>query len=119
LLERRCQFSGMGSEGIRGDTGSSILSNHDEDDDKIKNGATTTNVAAKNSRIAHENYSSSTLIQVVDPILVRRALFEESSKSGFALTEFERERIVEAVASNLKVSALKIKELMWSDLEDN
>ena len=55
----------------------------------------------------------------IDPFYVRRQLFEESSKRGFALTELERAQIMDLVASRLGISAITIAENMWSDLEDN
>jgi uncharacterized protein len=55
----------------------------------------------------------------IDPFLVRRQLFEESSKRGFALTDLERAQIMDLVASRLGLSAITIAENMWSDLEDN
>ena len=55
----------------------------------------------------------------IDPFLIRRQLFEESSKRGFALTDLERAQIMDLVASRLGLSAITIAENMWSDLEDN
>jgi predicted nuclease of restriction endonuclease-like RecB superfamily len=55
----------------------------------------------------------------IDPFYVRRQLFEESSKRGFALTDLERAEIMDLVASRLGISTITIAENMWSDLEDN
>ncbi len=55
----------------------------------------------------------------IDPFYVRRQLFEESSKQGFALTDLERAEIMDLVASRLGISTITIAENMWSDLEDN
>ena len=55
----------------------------------------------------------------IDPFYVRRQLFEESSKRGFALTDSERAEIMDLVASRLGISAVTVAENMWSDLEDN
>jgi uncharacterized protein len=57
--------------------------------------------------------------QSIDPFSIRRELFEESSKRGFALTDFERTEIMDAVASRLGISMASLSEAMWSDLEDN
>ncbi len=55
----------------------------------------------------------------VDPIDVRRMLFEESSKRGFALTDLERDSIINSISAKLHVSSDDIKRTMWSDLDDN
>ncbi|MEW6604210.1 MAG: DUF790 family protein [Thermoproteota archaeon] len=55
----------------------------------------------------------------IDPIDVRRMLFEESSKRGFALTELERDSIINSIAEKLHASSDDIKRAMWSDLDDN
>src|SRR5919199_942492 len=54
-----------------------------------------------------------------DPINIRKALFEESSKRGYALTEFGRREIIDIVASRTKMSSNDIRDIMWSDLEEN
>jgi predicted nuclease of restriction endonuclease-like RecB superfamily len=54
-----------------------------------------------------------------DPVNIRKELFEESSKRGFALTEFERREIIDTVASRINVPADDIIDVMWSDLEEN
>jgi uncharacterized protein len=59
---------------------------------------------------------------------IRKALFEESSRRGFALTEFEKSEIISSVASKLRLSTTTttaaaagdvIQKMMWSDLDDN
>jgi uncharacterized protein len=55
----------------------------------------------------------------IDPFYIRRQLFEESSKRGFALTDLERAEIVDLVALRLGLNTTTIAENMWSDLEDN
>jgi hypothetical protein len=55
----------------------------------------------------------------VNPIDVRRMLFEESSRRGFALTDLERESIINSISEKLHVSSGDIKKMMWSDLDDN
>jgi len=54
-----------------------------------------------------------------DPVNIRKELFEESSKRGFALTEFERREIIDTVASRINMPADDIIDVMWSDLEEN
>jgi uncharacterized protein len=55
----------------------------------------------------------------IDPFNIRRQLFEESSKRGFALTNSERSEIMDVVASRLGISTAVMAENMWNDLEDN
>ncbi|MEW5841048.1 MAG: DUF790 family protein, partial [Thermoproteota archaeon] len=57
---------------------------------------------------------------LLNPAAVRRAVFEESSRRGLALTPSERAEIAGAVAAKLQApSADAVLEAMWGDLEDN
>src|SRR5919198_5050425 len=101
LLERRCVFSSKrsmvtGINNIDNNT-DSISSNHAFDGNNIA--ITTTSPIA--------------------PFIIRRELFEESSKKGFALTDLERTQILNTIASRLGVYKGNIAEDMWSDLEEN
>ena len=53
------------------------------------------------------------------PTFIRKALFEESSKIGLALTDIERNKIIDLVASRMKLTVSQIREIMWADLEGN
>src|ERR671918_2128628 len=64
--------------------------------------------------------SNTTTIPIIDPPRIRKAVFEESSKRGFALTELERMEIANSVASRLHLSSHDVVlKTMWSDLDDN
>jgi uncharacterized protein len=64
--------------------------------------------------------ASTSTIPIIDPPRIRKAVFEESSKRGFALTELERREIAESVASRLNLSSHDaVLKAMWSDLDDN
>jgi predicted nuclease of restriction endonuclease-like RecB superfamily len=64
--------------------------------------------------------SSTSTITIIDPPRIRKAVFEESSKRGFALTELERMEIADSVASRLHLSSHDVVlKTMWSDLDDN
>src|ERR687896_1268202 len=64
--------------------------------------------------------STTTTIPIIDPPRIRKAVFEESSKRGFALTELERKEIADSVASKLHLSSHDVVlKAMWSDLDDN
>jgi predicted nuclease of restriction endonuclease-like RecB superfamily len=64
--------------------------------------------------------SSTSTNTIVDPPRIRKAVFEESSKRGFALTELERMEIADSVASRLHLSSHDVVlKTMWSDLDDN
>src|SRR5215212_2478358 len=64
--------------------------------------------------------SSTSIIPIIDPPRIRKAVFEESSKRGFALTELERREIADSVASRLSLSSHDaVLKAMWSDLDDN
>src|SRR3712207_752657 len=56
----------------------------------------------------------------MDPPRIRKAVFEESSKRGFALTELERREIADTVASKFHLPSHDVVlKTMWSDLDDN
>src|SRR5918998_1392043 len=56
----------------------------------------------------------------IDPPRIRKEVFEESSKRGFALTELERREIADTVASKLHLPSHDVVlKMMWSDLDDN
>src|SRR5918998_1095372 len=64
--------------------------------------------------------TSTSTIPIIDPPRIRKAVFEESSKRGFALTELERKEIADSVASKLHLSSHDVVlKAMWSDLDDN
>jgi predicted nuclease of restriction endonuclease-like RecB superfamily len=64
--------------------------------------------------------SNISTISIIDPPRIRKAVFEESSKRGFALTELERREIAGSVASKLHLSSQDVVlKAMWSDLDDN
>lgn len=56
---------------------------------------------------------------MADPVSVRKALFEESSRIALALTEFDRDKVIDIVASKMNLSTSYIRQVMWSDLEEN
>src|SRR5919198_1560397 len=98
LLERRCIFSSVSSTIAR-----SISSN----------------ARNNNNNNNHINSDNNAATATVDPIIIRRHLFQESSKRGFALTDFERQEIIRTIASRMIISADDLEENMWSDLDEN
>lgn len=54
-----------------------------------------------------------------DPISVRKALFEQSSGMHFALTDSDRDIVIDRVATSMNLSTSYIRQVMWSDLEEN
>ena len=55
----------------------------------------------------------------LDPIHIRKYLFEESSARGYPLTDNERNEIIKSVSSKIRVSRDIIIRDMWADLEEN
>ena len=53
------------------------------------------------------------------PVDIRRLLWEESSRRGFALTESRRQEILSAISLKTKVSPTFIVQSIWSDLDEN
>jgi predicted nuclease of restriction endonuclease-like RecB superfamily len=56
---------------------------------------------------------------LLSPVDIRRLLWEESSRRGFALTESRREEILSAISPKLKASPTFIVQSIWSDLDEN
>ncbi len=99
LLERRCTFGSVAVSSPPSTSAADILPS--------KSSAVTTATA------------STSMTFVGDPAAIRKALFEESSRRKFALTEMERKEILEIVASRLHLTPDIIASNMWSDLDDN
>src|ERR671923_2734240 len=74
----------------------------------------------KSKNSDNDNDGTSIPVPIIEPVRIRKAIFEESSKRGFALTELERREIADSVASKLHLSSTDaILKAMWSDSEDN
>ncbi len=58
-------------------------------------------------------------ISNLSSIFVRKTVFEEASKKGFALTDFERNNILSSAAGRIGVTAGEVDEALWSDLDEN
>jgi predicted nuclease of restriction endonuclease-like RecB superfamily len=70
--------------------------------------------------ITNNNNNNTGINPSVDPPRIRKAIFEESSRRGFALTELERQEIASTVASKFHLPSHDIVlRSMWSDLDDN
>src|SRR5574341_97798 len=54
-----------------------------------------------------------------DPMTIRREVFEESARVGFALTKNERINILEKIASKSGLELESLETLMWNDLDEN
>ena len=55
----------------------------------------------------------------IDPMAIRKALFEESSRMQLAVTESDRNKVLDRIASKMDLSPAYIDEVMWNDLEEN
>jgi uncharacterized protein len=74
----------------------------------------------KSKNSDNDNDGTSASVSIIEPVRIRKAIFEESSKRGFALTELERREIADSVASKLHLSSADaVLKAMWSDSEDN
>ncbi len=105
LLERRCQFEHRSID-------SSDESNHTDknnDDD----------YTCKQQLQQHRSQQQQQLSSTIEPASIRRMLFEESSKAGFALTEMERNALIESVASKMGIEVSYLRQAVWGDLEEN
>jgi predicted nuclease of restriction endonuclease-like RecB superfamily len=57
--------------------------------------------------------------EIICPADIRKQLWEESSRRGFALTPTRRDEIVNAISARTTNSATSIIQSMWSDLDEN
>lgn len=55
----------------------------------------------------------------LDPMAIRKALFEESSRMNLALTESDRNKVIDRIAARLDLSTSYINQVMWNDLDEN
>ena len=60
--------------------------------------------------------SSST---IATPMSMRKKLFEESSKQGFALSDSQRKSIIQKIANQLHVLSDNVETVMWGDKDEN
>jgi len=62
------------------------------------------------------NMSSSS---IATPMLIRQKLFEESSKQGLALSNSQRQDIIQQIATQMHISSDAVETIMWSDKDEN
>ncbi|MGI9566280.1 MAG: DUF790 family protein [Nitrosopumilus sp.] len=55
----------------------------------------------------------------INPFLIRQSLFQESSVRGLALSDLQRQEIIQTVATRANLSATDIEKIMWVDREEN
>ena len=70
-------------------------------------------------RSIFENMLSDTLPKTINPFLVRQKLFTESAYRGLALSDSQRNDIIESIAAQMHISSDQIKAIMWSDKDVN
>ena len=56
---------------------------------------------------------------IATPMLIRQKLFEESSKQGLALSNSQRQDIIQKIANQMHISSENIETIMWSDKDEN
>ena len=70
--------------------------------------------------VSHESqFSNARNNRAMNPILLRRQIFEISSLLGYPVTENERKNILQKIASKNNLSVNDVEIAMWSDLEKN
>ena len=52
-------------------------------------------------------------------VLIRQSLFQESSARGLALSNLQRQKIIQTVANRFNLSVKDIETIMWADREEN
>jgi len=68
-----------------------------------------------NKKFSHSKNNNNT----ISAIYFRRKIFEESSRIGYPVTEYERKRILEKVASKNNLTIDELEVAMWNDLDKN
>jgi uncharacterized protein len=58
-------------------------------------------------------------IPYIDSFYIRKNLFEESSRRGYALSELKRKEIINSVASKTNMPYDTVVREMWADLDEN
>ena len=127
LLERKCIFKAAGSMTAAGGGGSNNNNNKND-----VHAARETDLSSdgrpgppSSSSTSSSSYLQGLPLLVVsgNPAKIRKAVFEESARRGFALTENEKREIINAAAQTLQlqqqIAVSDILEAMWSDLDDN
>ena len=59
------------------------------------------------------------LSTIATPMFIRQKLFEESSKQGLALSDSQRQGIIQQIANQMHISFDDVETLMWSDKDEN
>ena len=123
LLERRCVFKA--ARLVAGSSSSGGGKKVDEQNRNLDNNKDIATARESESHAPSPSYPQGLPLLVIsgNPARIRKAVFEESAKRGFALTENERKEIISAAAQMLQlqrhIAADDILEAMWSDLDDN
>jgi len=68
-------------------------------------------------RSVFERLNSSS--SILTPMLIRQKLFEESSKQGWALSDSQRQTIIQQLAKQMHITSNDIETMMWSDKDEN
>ena len=71
------------------------------------------------SPTSQPNIGDNEEISDIDSFHIRKYLFEESSKQGYALTEHKRKEIIGLVASKISMTYDMVVREMWLDLDEN
>ena len=56
---------------------------------------------------------------IATPRYIRQKLFEESSKQGLALSDSQRDDIIQKLANKMHISSNDVEIMMWSDKDEN
>ncbi|QLH05847.1 DUF790 family protein [Nitrosopumilus ureiphilus] len=56
---------------------------------------------------------------IATPMFIRQKLFEESSKQGLALSDSQRQDIIQQIANQMHISPDDVETIMWSDKDEN
>ena len=69
--------------------------------------------------LADSAFSQGKNNSTIDPIYLRRKIFEESSRVGYPVTENERKSILQKVSLDHNLSINEMEVAMWNDLDKN
>ncbi len=56
---------------------------------------------------------------IATPASIRKKLFEESSKQGFALSDSQRRSIIQKIANQMHIQSYDVETMMWGDKDEN
>lgn len=105
------------SHDTKGALTNKITTLESQHDYKLVRGLYTLLERRSNFVIGH--YQSLSIPATTTPTIVRRRLYEESSRLGLALTDLARKDVINSIANKMHLDSAQIEDIMWADKDEN